>query len=412
MSVYNSNISTKIVDPVYDKSNFRTEFRLPAGEVYLSNMRLGNYGLNTTSPTLPGTGAFCMQSIQIYDGNQLLDQVLEATLVKNFEAYNNTNDSNLSVECTLSRNAMGYLPVGNQTKQGGQNIPDPNDIEIVAASADNQGSRRAWLSLKNFLPFLGASLYVPSTIFKNLRIVINWKSDLGDRKNLIRNANDDVDTYEDTFLIVDQMNNDQAVDKASKAYKGVVYKCIEHDSVYVPQINPPADGILQQDNKFLVNGFNNKSVSSFRVTQTPLQQDTWRFNNINEGFSNQGSVAQWGTEYQFRVNGSNKLPRNGYDRRNQRLAQLTDTYGICNLPFLNYTYIPALYPILPYDVNGELDYTGCNIDDRVNELIVEMKRTGVAGNPKLNQALRLNMFGEVTKAVSLNKDGSYVVSYI
>lgn len=411
MSVYNANIATRQFDPVYDKSNFRSEFRLPSDGVYLSNLRLADYGLATASATLPGTGAFCIKSIQLYDGNQLLDQVLEASLVKNFDAYNNSNDENASVENVLSRNAMGYMAAGNVSKNAAGDGVDPDDIRVQVFSDSAAGNRKAWLSLKNFLPFLGASLYVPTTVFKNLRLVVNWKSG-EDLKNVIRDTTQVVNTFEDSILIADEMVAEEAVKKATSAYKGVVYRAIEHDSVHVDAINPPADGTLEQQNRYLVNGFNNKSVGRLRVTQTPLQQNTWRPATTNLGFGNQGSVAQWATEYQFRVNGSNKLARNGVDRRNQRLAMLTDTFGICNMPsFLNFTYIPDMTPILP-EPQGELDYTGLHIDDKVSELVVEMKRTGVAGNDRLNQALRLNLFGEVTKALAMNKDGTYTISYL
>ena len=301
---------------------------------------------------------------------------------------------------------------GNQNKIPAGEDPNPADINVRIVTNEATGAQnRGWLSLKNHLPFLRSSLYVPTTVYKNLRLVINWKDTQG-LKNLIVDSTQNTETLEGSFLIVDQMVNDDAVKQATQSYKGVVYKAVEHDSVYVPPINPPADSTLEQNNSFLVNGFNNKSVGNLRVTQTPMQQSTWRPATDNLGFGNNGSVAQWGTEYQVRVNGSNKLPRSGVDRRNQRLAMLTDTFGICNLPTgLNFTYIPSLAPRLPEPM-GELDYTGCKVDDKVSELVVNMKRVGVAGNDKLNQALTLNLFGEVTKAVAMNSDGSYTVSYL
>lgn len=411
MSVYNSNISTRQFDAVFDQKSFRSEFRLPENTVFLSNIRLAGMGLDTVSNTLPGTGNFCAKSIQIYDGNQLLDQVLEASLVKNFDAYNNSNDENASIENVLSKNSMGFMASGNQVADAAGTRADPDGIAIRSFKDSTAGNGLTWLSLKNFLPFLGSSLYVPTTVFKNLRVVVNWKSgaDLG---QMIVDTTQTVNTLENAFLIVDEMVNMEAVKKATAAYKGVVYKAIEHDSVIINPVNPPAGGTLVQSNSNLVNGFNNKTVSRLRVTQTPLDQATWRPATNNLGFGNQGSISTWNTEYQFRVNGSNKLSRNGVDKRNQRLAMLTDTYGICNMPsFQNFTYVPEMTPILPFP-QGDLDYTGLHIDEKVQELVVEMTRTGVSGNDRINQALQLNLFGEVTKSLAMNKDGSYTVSYI
>lgn len=411
MSVYNSNISTRQIDPVFDKSNFRTEYRLPANGVYLSNMRIADWGISQAVATLPGTGTWCMESIQLYDGNQLLDQVLQSSLVRNFETFNNTNDENCSIESVLGRCAVGYLASGNNDKNAGDEDPNPAGVSISKVTNQAIGGTKGWVSLKNHLSFLRSSLYVPTTIFKNLRLVVNWKDTEG-LKNMVVDSTQSPSTFQGSFLVVDEMVNDEAVKKATSSYKGVVYKALEHDSVFVPSITPPADSVLAQSNSFLINGFNNKSVSKLRITQTPTDTSTWRPATDNLGFGNQGSVAQWNTQYQVRVNGSNKLPRNGTDRRNQRLAMLTDTFGVCNLPTgANFTNIPAMAPLLP-NPQGDLDYTGCNVDDKVSELVVSMNRTGVAGNAKLNQALTLNIFGEVTKAVAMNSDGSYTISYL
>lgn len=45
MSLYNSTVKTRIIDPVFDRSNFRTEYRLGGTDaLYLSNMRLLDMG--------------------------------------------------------------------------------------------------------------------------------------------------------------------------------------------------------------------------------------------------------------------------------------------------------------------------------------------------------------------------------
>jgi len=411
MSVYNSNIATRQIDAVFDKSNFRSEFRLPSNGVLLSNMRLASWGISNAVNTLPGTGTWCIDSIQLYDGNQLLDQVLQANIVRNFDAFNNTNDENCSVESILGQNGMGLICEGNNAKLPAGEDPNPDDIKVKPFAAQPVGGTRGWLSLKNFLPFLRSSLFVPTTIFKNLRLVVNWK-DSAQLKNLVVDSTQNPTTFEESFVIVDQMVNDEAVKQATMSYQGVTYKAIEHDSIYVSPVNPPAASTLEQSNSYLVNGFNNKTVSALRVTQTPLDSTTWRTGDDNDNFGNNGSIATFGTEYQFRVNGSNKLPRNGADKRNQRLALVTDTFGICNLsPGQNFTSIPDMAAQVPYGF-GDLDYTALKLDEKVSELVVNMKRTGVAGNARLNQALQLNVFGEVTKAVAMNKDGSYVVSYL
>ena len=127
-------------------------------------------------------------------------------------------------------------------------------------------------------------------------------------------------------------------------------------------------------------------------------------------------MAQFKNQFQFRVNGANKLPRDGYTRKNQRLAQLTESWGEFNLvPTANFVYVPQMNALVPGLLNGSLgkvDYTCVEVKERVNELQIEYKRTGVegAGNVKINQAIKLNLFGEVAKSLEVSGD-SYNIRY-
>ena len=128
----------------------------------------------------------------------------------------------------------------------------------------------------------------------------------------------------------------------------------------------------------------------------------------NFSFSVQESVS---------VNGSNKLPRDGYTKKNQRLAQLTESWGEFNLiPSANFVYVPEMTPLVSGTLRpslGKVDYTCVEIKERVNELQLEYKRTGVdgAGNTRINQAVRLNLFGEVKKVLEV-KGEEYNIAYM
>ena len=73
------------------------------------------------------------------------------------------------------------------------------------------------------------------------------------------------------------------------------------------------------------------------------------------------------------------------------------------------------------DVLGQLDYRSVMIENYVQDFQVQFKRQGQykAGtsdaNQKFqtyNQALQLNLFGEVQKMVQVNPDGSYLIRYV
>ena len=428
MSLYNSTVKTRIIDPVFDRSNFRTEYRLGGTDaLYLSNMRLLDMGISVDKATklMPLTGAFCMKSIQMFDGNKLLDQMQEASIYKTFQNFNHTNDSSISVQSYLDKTDWAFQ-AETSTSWDAAHVPDiPNGlVESVSAQGaidateEDEPKQKSWFSLKGFLPFLSASLYVPTTVFKDLRLVIQWKSP-AELKNLVADRTADPNTYEHTSLVVDEVVSGEGREAALKAYQGIVFKAVEHDSVHVNAIAPAADKSVVQPNRFLVNGFNNKTVERLVVVQSPQDQTTWVNGTTTEGLSNQASEAQLNNEFQFRVNGQNVLPRTGYTKKNQRLAALTDSYGECCLiPTGNFSYVPRMGNFVSdssYDdaILGGTDYTCVEVRRPVTEMIVEYNRTGVAGagNARINQALRLNLFGECMKSIRVD-GGKYVISYL
>lgn len=421
MSVYNGNVLSRLIDPVFDKATFKSEFRLNAPEtVYLSNMRLLNSGIDANPATaLNGaTGQFCIESIQLYDGNVLLDQILEGSIWKTFKNINHTNDENASVESILGQTILGYVAKGEPQFDAGTGAYERQSVEC-APMVDIEASteKKSWLSLKDYIPFLDASFFLPTPTFKNLRLVINWKNP-SQLKDLVRDRTAVLSTYENCFLAVDEIASPQQVESIVKNYTGLQWETVESDSVLVDAITGiPADGTKQQDKKFLINGFNNKTLDRLVVVQTPVDSATWINGNDTLWGANQTSMSQYKNQFQFRVNGQNKLPRDGYTRKNQRLAQLTDSYGEFNLvPSANFVYVPEMTPVVEGEIRpslGKVDYTCVEIKERVNELQIEYKRTGVAGagNVKINQAVKLNLFGQVKKVLEV-KGEAYNIAYM
>lgn len=442
MSIYNSNIQTRTIDSVFDRKNFRTEFRLSSNDAcYLSNWRLIGMGIQTSAaqgePYNPILGAWCIDSMQLYDGNQLLDQVLNADLWKAFSNFNNSNDENMSVNGWIEKNDFCFDLItenaANNNWQdwntGTDNLPKKDEVQVITglnseftnSTINADQTAASWLALKGFLPFLSSSLYVPSAVYKNLRLVINWKNQ-SQLKEIAVDPTQTYNTFENTSLIVDMVMDEKSKKLILDNYQGLVYKAIEHDRVQVNQINPSAGTSQVQNNRFLVNGFNNKTVEKLVVVQSPTDPTTYQESGTNVGIGAMSSMAQLNNTFQFRVNGQNKLPRDGFTRKNQRLAALVDTYGECVLPTsCNFVYVPNANPLLlgadsdgfVKEMQGHVDWTAIEIREPVKELIVEYSRTGVHGNADLNQSLRLNLFGECVKAVSVNKkDMSYVVQYL
>tara|TARA_R100000951_G_scaffold89350_1_gene77508 strand:+ start:88 stop:1377 length:1290 start_codon:yes stop_codon:yes gene_type:complete len=424
--IYNANITTRLIDPVFDRAKFRSEYRLQGDTLYLSNLRLLNAGITSGTTTdlngLLGTYG-CIKSIALYDGNQLLDQLLEASVYNAWKNVNNSNDANLSVNRFLKGNDLGYVATGNQTVDTGDtNSPrrlDGDDVKVSVQSTDNDETNRAWVSLQEMLPFLRASISLPTNVYSKLRLVITWKNanELKDVVGTTAGARAFVlSTVEGTVLVADEMNNSQTKEQLMNNYQGVAYRPIEHDSVDLPAVAPATDSTAEQANNNMVKGFNGKRLNTLLCVNTSTDASVIADSgtSTNKGYANQGSQSLYKPEVQVRVNGANKLARNGLVGYNRRLATLVDAYGEVNV--VANQNVPTLADGSNYiDVDdipdGQLDYTGLRVDDFIEELIVDVTRTGVDTNPALNQRVRLNLFGEVNKQVVMRNDGRYNVIY-
>jgi hypothetical protein len=420
------SVHTRIVDPIFTSKN-RAEFRLDRDTMYSTDMRLLNIGTSTApagkkyNMLLGAEGV--IQSIQLYDGNQLLSQILEASPYTAFKNLLKDNDTNISKSKQLKSNSLGFLAEGTQAYTNG--VPDKDSIVVqIQQPAANAVGNKAHISLRDCLPFLRAQDAVPTNVFKRLRVIINFK-DSDEIKEVVDDRTLNLLPEQGVQLVVDEITG-RGSDADMKqrmemmmGYKGASWLEVEHDRVYVDAINIGADTVQEQENTFLVTGYNAKALRRLLLVSTPLNTDAYANGNDNDGVSNQGSVASFDSLVQVRVNGSNKFSGNGWRGANRRLAHLTDTYGAINAPVVaNLTGLTAPGTIMgtPNNFGGLIDYTAMRVDERVSELKITFNRTGSVGaggdnNPKTTTALHLNMYGEVDRAVVMTGKEDYELVY-
>ena len=265
--------------------------------------------------------------------------------------------------------------------------------------------------MKLYLAFLDSSQFLPSSIFKDLRLVIEYETNLDD---IMPNGSAAMTTIE-PYLVADMLTNENAKMNALKSYKGVVYQPIEHSRVFVPAISPTAgDPNLKQEVTFTINSYANKTVNRLLVVKTPVTTTSTHYGRLS-------SVGQFKESVQLNINGSNLLPNNGYTSFNQRQAALYDLYGDCNgiIP-ANWSTNTCGAVADAVNIAGQTDYTGVMIQNYVEQFQYVFGRygqfnTNAGANQalqKYNQALHLNMFAEVNKLLQVNVDGSYAIRYV
>ena len=119
---------------------------------------------------------------------------------------------------------------------------------------------------------------------------------------------------------------------------------------------------------------------------------------------------------QIRVNGRNLFPRSGLVGDNERLASLTDNFGpMLSYPSSNSQGVDATNLVTRNnDLAGQLDYDGVLIGDYINDLQIQLGRTGTASTDarKPNTTtLDVHCFAEIMKTMRLTATG-YNISYV
>ena len=420
---HTSGLKTSLIDAVYDRTNFRTEFRFDVDKVYLSNARLLNVGVvkvgadATAYNKLVGSYGIIKQ-ISLMDGNETLSNMVDFNRYTAFKSFLKKNDENNSIKKFLQKNNMGFVFTSNlgQLYPSIENLTDDNVIATTES-----GTEKGWLSLRECLGFLGASQYVPTNVFRNLRLVIEYDTQVS---SFASNSTLPYNTLE-PLLVCDEMINSKVATKMMNEYKGLSWIDVETDRMVLPALDipsPSTDKNPKQETSFLVNGFNGKSVNRMVMCNVPTNPATYD-SSENAGYftvySNMGSMNQFRQSVQVQLNGSN-LFTEAINTPNKRLASLIDNFGDATMP-LGYETYDGLDDLVQNSVEvlGNTDYTCFSLGGaRVQELVIDYARSGVYDSTiptqtlgRFNQSLVLQLYGEVQKRLVMNGKGQYIIAY-
>ena len=428
------NVNSRILDATFDRQNLRCEFRLPSNSAFLSDFRLINIGLTSDNAddaphrSLGILGA--IKRVTLFDGSTQLDTIATAPIYQAFRNLNKANDTNMSEARHLNYNQLGYLIQGNYTiggdNQFGLTVPNVHQQGFLTYGGSALNSKEAWISLKELLPFLRSSMVLPTNVYRQLRVVVEYNSS-AEMRLLTQKTNSTKNTRSNSLLLVEELQEGDMKDSIMNQYQGVVYRPIEHEQVSVPAstatlADTPAQATSVQRNNYLINGFNNKKLIKLAIVKSPTVENTFVTANELQGFGSLSSIAPFKESVQIRVNGQNMIAGEGISGSptgssgNRQLSYLNDSWGIFNIVSgsqfsalaNNARYLPTGITAL----QGQQSYIGLNIDATIAELQLHYDRTLVFDNDENNQPYNLNLYGEVEKAVVMNKDGTYNVIYV
>lgn len=398
-------IKTRIIDPTRYRANVNCEFKLDDVDVsYLPNMRLINLGVTgaaTQTPQDIGGLANLIHDIRLYDGREEIDSLRYAGQWMSFQQLRDSNSKNVSVNNNLLKSNVGSIIARNSTSI--QVLDAANVSENTLNTAESTTKAKAHLDLRELLGSLSQMNYLDSSVFKNLRLVIEFETDI----NFIQHkVGQDMTTIQPA-LVVDYTTAPNA------PMRNISWLAIEHDEYSLPAAAAAsgATSALQQQSNNRINGFNNKSVERLLFVKQYSSPSIYNDGTDIDKFST-ASIANYRESWQWRVNGQNVMPT-AIDSDSKIQVLMADTWGDINAPLASNLYNFINKTELDAAKVGKFAYAGVTISDYVKSLDVEHSRFVLddSSNKKTNSGQRVHVFGEVRKSLVV-KGGEYMVSYV
>jgi hypothetical protein len=413
-----------IIDPVYYLENSRAEFRLSPGTAYFADLRLIDVGIASAGGTSIYNGLLGaegpIEQISIMDGGVTLESLNRAQYLRAWQKLQSSNSGNISVGRYTTSNALGYLVGGklnnaDATYGQGQDAatlnPTPNDTV-------DPTPLKAWISLRDVFPFLAANPILPTNIFKDFRVVVQFSSAAG-LKDFVKDSSlNDLSTSR-PLLLAEEMDSSEQKVAAMTEYQGVRWFSWEHDQFRLDALTNPgnATGAAAITDEVAVThrmrGFSGKYLQSLVIQSSPTDAASYKNGNDNFLFGKVGSQSLFRPSFNVRVNGANKVPSEGLIGKNRRLAVCTDVLGNWNVPSFQ-VYTSQMFPENGISTElqttvGKADFTALDIEDYCEDLQVTVRRTPAYNQTSTNQAINVSVWGHVAKALVVSSDGAYTI---
>jgi len=430
MSSYNNgDLKTEYIDPQVFVPNGRASFDLDASKLaYLPNMRLLNVGITSTADTynrLVGSMSV-IRNIRLLDGRTELSALRNPSPYLGFKSQQRTNADNKS-SSSWFKNSMAGLEISEADEKLGHLFTHHNTN--VGQPGDAAGTRVGYLDLREVFPILNSLPCLPTDVFPNLRIEVEFQTSAAAQVVNTTSVADAVTVR--PILAVDCIENPDLVRALSKSLKdqGARWLEIEHDRFNIPTNTAGANGVQPINAQSM--GYIGKRVERLLMVKN-LQAvgDTVMATGSHVmGYGNASSQAFQDQETQVRLNGKNVFPGfGGITRPNERLALISDEYGSCSsypgAVFYNWSNADVLmklgtgYQLSGKAFAGQLSYDCVRIGARVADLQIQISRTGDGGTsggdlaPRAtNLACNVNMYAEVDKSLVMGRDGQYRIVY-
>ena len=417
MDLYASgSIRTHYIDPTSFVPNGRCAFELDASKTaYLSNMRLLDLGCTSDAQVGYNQGLGCLgiiKNIRLMDARTELSALRNPAQYLFFKNSNRTNSDNKSQDKYLKRNNLGQTIAATNNKISA--------VQGSGGTADTLASGNtnlAYLDLREIFPLLNHLQLLPTAVFRNLRIEIEFEARAA--QQVLVDVSKAI-TVSRPVLACDFTDNADLVKQgmAQLMERGAVWNEIENDNFTIAAVALGADTEARQEQQFQSLAYRGKYVERILLCKQLSNIADGVNGNDVLGYGGVASSQAWLQQNtQMRLNGKNILPGfNGATGDMERLAMVADEWGVTTLvPGANYYDWESIGQVTN-DANlaGQQSWDCLRIGARVRELQVQVSRLNnqdtTAGRTATNDACVVNLFAEVRKVLSMNADG-YTVIY-
>lgn len=415
------NVQTFYLDPktyvqgTDANSQGRVNFELDGEKLaYLPNMRLLNVGVSSNGVHIYNRllGAYAIiRNIQLRDGNTMLSELNFAQMYRGFLNVNHPNAKNESVKSHMGCNSLGW------TIDGATRLV--SRVERINDTTANEATTSlGYLDLREVFPMLNSVSHLPTAVFKNLNIQIEFETGLA--RQILRNITATIATVR-PILACDVLENPAIVARLNSSLQSARWLEVEHDLFVIPTsalngIGGAQNNVRQQVNVKL-QGFNGKHLERLLICKEIADSTKEITGGVQTGFGRYSSQACYQQELQCRVNGRNVFPSNGIVGNNERTAFLIDSYGDFSAypGFNKYGFANAANLVTDgAEYRGQLDYMGVYLGEYINDLQINYTRVGLQDATNLRPTtdqLNAHCYAEVAKQLVIRPDGSYIIQY-
>jgi len=416
MDLYTSNdVQTQFFDPTSFVPNQRAAFNLSGDKLaYLSNMRLVDLAVVSDGVTnySRGLGTLALiKNIRLMDARTELGALRNPSQYLFFKNSNHTNADNKSNQSFMKRTTLG-------TEIDSLNNLLINQYNSGQATNDANTTTAGYIDLREIFPILNRLPALPTAMFPNLRLEIEFESN---PLNQVLVSTTAAITVQRPVLCVDHTANREMIDRAMEGVmsNGVVWNEIESDNFVMPAVNTaayqPTDEVRQSVD-FQSMAFRGKRVERMLLCKQVVDKTQEQNGAAVEGF---GAVASsqafLGENIQYRLNGRSVLPGSGITRPNEALGVLSDEYGVTTgFQGSNLYKWSNLNEVVRFiNFGGQQAWQAVRLGARVSDLQITLSRItnrDTSARTTTNAQTNINLYAEVRKILVANASG-YNIRY-